>query len=306
MRFQLQYVPLLAALFGNIIKCMAETVVADQCSSSNRETTCQFDSKKLKLNTTKIIEILLQDGQRVKCSKETVNKDNSGWYGSCDGNATEANFVWRKDHNGIDQAFGSIQIGSKICQILPNNEGKGEIRCTAIADFPAELDPIEAPPMDEFTDQALQNLHFGFNPNIVAEHETDTVQALPGNLHRNMYDDSGATIDVMVVWTKQAECRLLLLPFPCTLTATTESYMRGFIDLAVFQSNVALQLSGMLSSLRLVHAYRDPVYVESTVSPHETTLEDITSTSDGKLDDVHTKRALYGADMVQILISTFF
>jgi hypothetical protein len=177
--------------------------------------------------------------------------------------------------------------------------------CTAIADFPEEQDGVEAPPDDDGADRALQNLHFGFNPNALDEVESDVLQSLQGNFRRRLYDDSGATIDVMVVWTKQAECLVSKLSSTCTLTTTTENNIRGLIDLAVAETNTAFQLSGILSSLRLVHAYRDPVYVESTSDAYGAALEDLRGTIDGKLDDVHAKRALYGADMVQMLISKF-
>jgi hypothetical protein len=95
------------------------------------------------------------------------------------------------------------------------------------------------------------------------------------------------------------------LPSGCTLTATTESNIRGVIDLAVAEGNTALQLSGILSSIRLVHAYRHPVYEEVTPDDMLIVAEaDLRGNRDGKLDDVHVKRALYGADLVQMLVST--
>lgn len=80
--------------------------------------------------------------------------------------------------------------------------------------------------------------------------------------------------------------------------------MRGLIDLAIAETNTAFQLSGILTTLRLVHAYRDPEYVEPTNTAYRIALGDLGGTTDGKLDGVHVNRALYGADMVQLFMST--
>ena len=299
------YILFLSALLATIVHCVDESVVATRCKGTNRKKTCQFNSKKLNLDTASTINFVAHNGKRVKCGKTKVNGDNI-WYGSCDGDASDANFIRRKDQKGITQVFGSVRVGSDVCQISPNAEGVDEMTCTAITNFPAEQEEIEAPPDDDITDRALQNLHFGYNPNLVVDTDIDILQSLRGNFRRSLYDDSGATIDVMVVWTKQAECLASKLISPCTLTATTENNIRGLIDLAVAETNTAFQLSGILSTLRLVHAYRDPVYVEPTINAYNIALGDLRGTTDGKLDDVHAKRALYGADMVQMLISTSF
>lgn len=120
--------------------------------------------------------------------------------------------------------------------------------------------------------------------------------------HRGLVDDSGSTIDVMVVWTKKAECRKSNLAAGCTNTATTENNMRGLIALAVAETNTAYSLSGVTTQLRLVHAYREPNYVEATSDAFGAALSSITGTTDGVMDDVHTKRNTYGADVVALII----
>jgi hypothetical protein len=121
---------------------------------------------------------------------------------------------------------------------------------------------------------------------------------------RQLYDDLGGNVDVLVVWTKKAECNNAGLPLGCTLTEATENKMRGLIDLAVAETNTAFELSGMFASLRLVHAYRDSDYIES--NDIKASLKDVTGTGDGFLDGVHVKRALYGADVVQLIVGTFY
>jgi hypothetical protein len=294
-----------AAVLVTIVNGIDDTVRATRCNGNNRKKTCRFNSTQLNLDTATSIDFIAHNGQHVKCNKKKVS-GTSVWYGICNGDASNANFVQRKNRKGITQVFGSVHVGSDVCQISPNAEGVNAMTCTAIKDFPAEEDGVEVPLDDDGVDRALQNLHFGYNPNALDVVESAIVHSLRGNIRRSLYDDSGATIDVMVVWTKQAECLASKLLSTCTLTATTETNIRGLIDLAVAETNTALQLSGMLSTLRLVHAYRDPLYVEpTTTTPYKNALEELRGTADGKLDDVHTKRALYGADMVQMLISKF-
>lgn len=121
--------------------------------------------------------------------------------------------------------------------------------------------------------------------------------------HRGLVvDDLGGNIDVMVIWTKKAECFKSELTADCTLTNITENNMRGLIDLAIAETNTAYNLSGVTTQLRLVHAYREPNYVEATTNAFNMALSSIRSKNDGIMDDVHEKRNMYGADIVAMII----
>jgi hypothetical protein len=141
-------------------------------------------------------------------------------------------------------------------------------------------------------------LHFGFTP---LSERANSMRG-SGSGRRRLYDDSGATVDIMVVWTKAAECGTAGKASPCTLDASTEQTMRGYIDLSVFQTNKAFNNSGVLTQLRLVHAYRDEDYIES--SSQSSDLSNLQNRTDGMLDGVHIKRALYGADIVAMIAGT--
>jgi hypothetical protein len=79
--------------------------------------------------------------------------------------------------------------------------------------------------------------------------------------------------------------------------------MRALIDLAVSETNTAYDLSGVTTQLRLVHAYREESYVEAAVDAFSQALNEISSTNDNIMDDVHTKRTAYGADIVALIIN---
>jgi hypothetical protein len=81
--------------------------------------------------------------------------------------------------------------------------------------------------------------------------------------------------------------------------------MRGLIDLAVAETNVAFEESGVYAKLRLVHAYRHPTYTEYTkdkLVPIANALYDITNGDYAAMDDVHTMRADVGADLVAMIV----
>lgn len=106
----------------------------------------------------------------------------------------------------------------------------------------------------------------------------------------------------MVVWTKRSECKKSGLDANCILTDVTENNMRGLIDLAIAETNTAYNLSGVTTQVRLVHAYREPNYVEAATDAFVTALQNIQSSSDGVMDDLHEKRDVYGADIVAMII----
>ena len=124
----------------------------------------------------------------------------------------------------------------------------------------------------------------------------DTMQEQPQvGSTKQKYDDLGNNLDILVVWTKAAECQNSDLSLKsCSLTDTTRENMMGAISLAIDETNSAFSLSGINTRLRLVHAYRHLSYEESDVT---SALYDITFGYDG-LKDVHDQRELYGADLV--------
>jgi hypothetical protein len=293
------FIVYIIASFGKEIQGLSN---GTQCIVQGKSSRCKFDANLLNLPTGSFLQLFDKNGKKVKCNKVAAK---NGWYGGqCDGSSRDANFIQRKGTNGLFKVFGSIRIGTDICRIQPNATGVEEMTCTPETAFIPEEDGLIPPAGDDAQyDAHVRNLHVGFDPTIRSL--DDSAYSIRGanGAHRQLpYDDSGANIDVLVVWTKDAECKNSGLPKGCTLSAQTEANMRGLIDLAVTETNTAYSLSGILSSLRLVYAYRDDSYVEPT--SFSTALSNLRSTSDGQLDNVHALRTLYGADMVQMIIST--
>ena len=260
------------------------TTRANSCILDGAISKCRFNAKSLNLNAESSITITVKEGGRnVRCNNTLIRE--STWYGVCDGDADDASFV-RREYNGTEEVFGSIRVGADICQISP-----GEIICIPRKEFKPE--GIELSIKKTFP-QPPRNLKFGYTPS------KNRRNSALRDTKRRLFDDSGSNIDVMVVWTMEAECRNAGLTVGCTLTASTEEKMRGLIDLAISESNVAFQLSGIFTTFRLVHAYRDPEYVEA--ASFSLTLDHLTFPNDGQLENVHAKRALYGADVVHMIV----
>lgn len=102
--------------------------------------------------------------------------------------------------------------------------------------------------------------------------------------------DSGALIDVMVAYTKQA------LTAEGSLTA-----LKARIGLGVAEMNQGYKNSGVNPRIRLVH-------IESSgydeVGDFETDLNRLLNPSDGIMDNIHNVRNTYGADMVGLVLAS--
>jgi len=116
---------------------------------------------------------------------------------------------------------------------------------------------------------------------------------------RKLYDDSGENLDVMVVWTKAAECQAYGQTVDCTVTSASEANMQALINLAVHETNSAYQASGVHTELLLVHSYRHPDYNEMTDKTFAVSLNDIKI---GGISGVHSNREIYGADIVSLIV----
>jgi hypothetical protein len=104
--------------------------------------------------------------------------------------------------------------------------------------------------------------------------------------------DTPVEIDVMIVWTPQAET-----------AAGGRAAMDSLALAAVANANLVYTNSGVNAQLRLVHS--TPVSFTETPSNIGGDLSALSSTSDGKMDGVHSLRTQYGADIVTLIGSGY-
>ena len=98
-------------------------------------------------------------------------------------------------------------------------------------------------------------------------------------------------LDVMVVYTTQAK----------NGQGGTAS-MQSLINLAITETNQAYANSDITAELRLVHQAELVGYTEN--GNFNTELNRLTSKGDGHIDEVHTWRDQYGADLVAMLVNS--
>lgn len=97
-----------------------------------------------------------------------------------------------------------------------------------------------------------------------------------------------ARFDVLVVYTSAARAAV-----------GGTAAMQALINLAVEESNTIYSNSLINAQMRLVHEEE----VTYAAPDFGTALEDLTGTSDGNMDNVHTLRDTYGADLVCLFIN---
>ena len=102
--------------------------------------------------------------------------------------------------------------------------------------------------------------------------------------------DSGARFDLLVVYTTAARN-----------AAGGTAAIQNLINLGVSETNTAYANSGIIPRLRLVHT-AEVTYTES--GNLETDRNRLQNPSDGHMDNVHTLRNTYGADLVKLVVST--
>jgi peptidyl-Asp metalloendopeptidase len=99
--------------------------------------------------------------------------------------------------------------------------------------------------------------------------------------------DDGSTFDLLVVYNAAAR-----------QAAGGTTAMQNLITLGVTETNQAYANSGIIPRLRLVRMEEISYNEVSSIS---TTLSRLRSTTDGRMDQVHTLRNTYGADLVKFV-----
>lgn len=210
------------------------------------------------------------------------------WYGVSDGFAL--NLV-----ESEGSLYGSASDDNFIYSISMDEDGSPIVSRTATADFPDELDDDDLTRNDDiFVHERESSRKRGLRG-------TSSISPFINNTIQRELAHGDTTFDIMVVWTTNAECNNAGRDSGCTTTPATKASMRGLIDLAVAETNVAFEKSGVHAKVRLVDAYRDATYNENGLS---NALRDITYTGGNRaaLDNVHNKRAEVGADLVAMII----
>ena len=200
------------------------------------------------------------------------------WYGVEEDNGSAFDFVM--DEEG--HMAGSLvdMTNHNVLQFHSDYNGDYVVTVTPSSDFAPEIDPVEDEESEDDAGRMLRGRGTSssfstiqeqeWNQSIVASSPGSMLDSIKNNISqqagRKLGDDLGGNMDILVVWTKEAECRNSNQAGTCTVTATTLANMETLIELAVLETNNGYTASGVDSSILLVHMYRHPTYIEPSFS----------------------------------------
>ncbi|MCD2449904.1 M12 family metallo-peptidase [Methylicorpusculum oleiharenae] len=194
-------------------------------------------------------------------------KGSTTWIGHVAGESNSEVFLTVRGSN----MSGTVSIGDDLYEINLGANDLHEITKVDPARNPDHGDDAKA--VEDFIAEGGEIDTTGSSEPVVANAEIN----------------AGTVIDVMVVYTPQSR-----------INAYGQSGIEAKIVNAVAKANQSYINSQIDMQINLVHM-AEVSYVESGST--STSLSDITGTSDGKMDAVHTLRNQYGADQV-VLITT--
>lgn len=225
-------------------------------------------------------------------------------------------FTFIQDSQSGDMAGSLVDLTNhEVYQFYNQHDGSMSVTIIKSDDFYPEIEPENPTPTLAKMKRIQDNQEHGSNRNLRASpsyavHQgrkdqvaapMTTTSTQEDSTRRSLLSngaDDGSILDVMVVWTAQAECRRSDLAAGCTLSSQTHSNMMNLVNLAIAETNIAYSASGVKTQLQLVHAYRHPSYDEK-VGGMQAALRNI---SRGFMSGVHDNRANYGADIVSLIV----
>lgn len=166
---------------------------------------------------------------------------------------------------------GDIRDGARYFQIRPVGAGMHWI---------AEIDPSQLPDVCE-TEDIDEN---DFMPDTYLKPNRGLKLDIPSD---NILPTEGVIIDVLVVYTDDA--------------ADASSDISAEVQLMIDVTNNALAASGISPRVRLIHS-AEVEYAESNSSA--TDLDRLEDDDDGFMDQAHTLRETYGADLVTLIVES--
>ncbi len=205
---------------------------------------------------------------------------------------SENQYVWSGSISGsewsdativveYDSVVGNIRHNGKMYAIRPVDEGGHAVFEIDQSAFQDEAPPIQvsfniSPPESE-----------GLS---VGDAAVSLVRNVLSLFSANVAYAQSPTIDVMVLYTPAAKKE----------AGGKEKDIVAAIKLAIAETNTTYANSGIYPRLQLVHT-KEVSYQEDG-EDMEKDLDNLTNTSDGNMDDIHTLRKEYMADLVSLWI----
>jgi len=193
-------------------------------------------------------------------------KGSTTWIGHVEGEQESEVFLTQRG-NAIS---GTVQIGTKTYDIEPKGNNKHDI---------TQVDPDRNPKNGSDTITAEDFLSTGGQPDTTSNSTITAPTASAATI--------GTVIDLMVAYTPKAKNN-----------ASGQAGIEAKITNAVAMANQAYINSKVDIQLNLVKMVETNYAETGNMS---TSLTDLTGTSDGKMDELHTLRNQVGADQVSLI-----
>lgn len=213
------------------------------------------------------ISIMLKQGLNVTFNKKSASTSNSG------------SLIWQGQLSTLSpQALSSqIQV-QKSSAVLVERDGKvtGTIR--------------------------YEGTLYRIRPGVGGLHQVEQIDESKLQDHADGYVDPATHNDVVAASVTSADAPVIDVLVAYTAKAKSLSGdIDALIDLAITETNTGYSTSGVNTSVNLVHKYQVS-YTEANNS--ETDLNRLAATNDGYMDEVHSLRTQYGADIVLLVHDT--
>ena len=235
---------------------------------------------------------------------ESVVSDYGYWYGEDSIDGSTFNYVQDTDGNMMGSL---VDVTNSTVMQFQIEDGVPTVIIRDSSNIPQSLDPVDENEGGDhdrslFSSSTMNDRKGNFfadEPASSLPKETKLFSFDNDKQHesRALYDDEGGNLDIMVLWTKDAECRNAGLSINCTLTETTTALMQSRVNLAIQETNTAYRLSGIETELLLVHSYRHP-----TFTSNDNFSGSLSQMNSCRMSGVCENREAYGADLVALLI----
>jgi len=240
----------------------------------------------------------------------TSNDGQLFWAGESEDGLITGNFaLYTSPESGISAFVGRVDDlkAGVFYQLKPNANGEDTVSVHEIDEYEKRKKPSSSREYENLTNPSYWDIwnalgisglakELVWNP-ILAANER-------GWLRKYEEDTKVVTIDVMVVWSVNAECAESFLPNDCALNETTHLNMMAATENMVSISNLVHENSQTGVRLSLVHAERDQSgYRESSSVQALTDLA--LPLVDGKLNYIQSLRYVYHPNIVNQQMRSF-